>query len=58
MFYVDEKDIKMIFDFFNELNKKFDTEEKLNWYIQNQYPEYYKKSKKRLYSECFNYNKL
>ena len=27
----------MIFDFINELNTIFDTEDKLNWYIQNQY---------------------
>ena len=43
MFNVDESDIEMIFIFFNELNKKFDTQEKLNWYIQNQYPKYLKK---------------
>ena len=35
----------MIFDFINELNTIFDTEEKLNWYIQNQYHEYFKKRK-------------
>ena len=45
MFDVYENDIKMIFDFINELNIIFDTEEKLNWYIQNQYPEYFKKRK-------------
>lgn len=45
MFDVYEDDIKMIFDFINELNTIFDTEEKLNWYIQNQYPEYLKKRK-------------
>jgi len=32
-----EDDIKILFYFFNELNKIFDTEDKLNWYIQNQY---------------------
>ena len=45
MFDVYENDIKMIFDFINELNIIFDTEEKLNWYIQNQHPEYLKKRK-------------
>lgn len=45
MFDVYENDIKMIFDFINELNIIFDTEEKLNWYIQNQHPEYFKKRK-------------
>lgn len=45
MFDVYEDDIKMIFDFINELNTIFDTEDKLNWYIQNQYPEYLKKRK-------------
>lgn len=45
MFDVYEDDIKILFDFFNELNKIFDTEDKLNWYIQNQYPEYLKKRK-------------
>ena len=45
MFDVYEDDIKMIFDFINELNTIFDTEEKLNLYIQNQHPEYLKKRK-------------
>lgn len=45
MFDICEDDIKMIFDFINELNTIFDTEDKLNWYIQNQYPEYFKKRK-------------
>jgi len=45
MFDICEDDIIMVFDFINELNKIFDTEEKLNWYIQNQYPEYLKKRK-------------
>jgi len=45
MFDVYEDDIKMLFDFINELNAIFDTEEKLNWYIQNFYPEYLKKRK-------------
>ena len=45
MFDVYEDDIKILFDFFNELNTIFDTENKLNWYIQNQHPEYFKKRK-------------
>ena len=45
MFFVDEFDIKMIFDFIDELNFKFNTEEKLNWYIQNYHLDYYKKRK-------------
>lgn len=45
MFDVYEDDIKILFDFFNELNTIFDTEDKLKWYIQNQYPEYLKKRK-------------
>lgn len=45
MFDVYEDEIKMIFDFFNELNTIFDTPEKLNWYIKNHYPEYLKKIK-------------
>jgi len=42
MFYVNEDDIKLIFDFFNELNNYFNTQEKLNQYILNQFPEYLK----------------
>jgi hypothetical protein len=45
MFNVDESDIKMIFNFFNELNNQFNTIEKLNLYIQTHYPEYLKKRK-------------
>jgi hypothetical protein len=45
MFDVYDEDIKMLFDFINELNSKFNTEEKLNWYIENFYPEYLKKRK-------------
>lgn len=45
MFNVYDEDIKMLFDFINELNAIFDTEEKLNWYIQNQHQEYFKKRK-------------
>ena len=42
MFDVDETEIHMIFNFFNELNAILDTVEKLNWYISNNYPEYLK----------------
>lgn len=45
MFDVYEDDIKILFDFINELNTICDTEDKLNWYIQNQHPEYFKKRK-------------
>lgn len=45
MFNVDESDIEIIFNFFNELNKKFDDEIKLNSYICQYYPEYFKKRK-------------
>jgi hypothetical protein len=45
MFDICEDDIKILFNFFNELNTIFDTQNKLNWYIQNQYPEYFKKRK-------------
>ncbi len=45
MFDVYDDDIINIFDFFNELNSKFNTDDKLNWYIENQYPEYLKKRK-------------
>ena len=33
MFDICEDEIKMLFNFFNEWNTIFDTEEKLNWYI-------------------------
>lgn len=45
MFDVDEVNIKLIFDFFNELNLLLNSEIKLNFYIENQYPEYSKKRK-------------
>jgi hypothetical protein len=45
MFDVYDDEIKEIFDFFNELNSKFNTEEKLIWYIHNHHPEYLKKRK-------------
>lgn len=37
--------IKEIFETFNYINLILDTEEKLNWYIQKFYPEYFKKRK-------------
>lgn len=45
MFNVDDEDIKIIFNFFNELNNQFNTIEKLNLYIQTHHPEYLKKRK-------------
>lgn len=45
MFSVDEYDIQMIFNFFNELNNQLDDEIKLNSYICQYYPEYLKKRK-------------
>ena len=50
MFNVDETDIKLIFDWFNELNTQLDDEIKLNNYICQNYPEYFKK-RKYYYSE-------
>ena len=34
MFHVYDAEIKMIFDFFNQLNTMFNTEEKLNWSLR------------------------
>ena len=45
MFDICEDDTKMLFNFFNELNTIFDTQDKLNRYIQNHHPEYFKKRK-------------
>ena len=45
MFNVDESDIELIFKFFNELNNHLDDEIKLNSYICQYYPEYFKKRK-------------
>jgi hypothetical protein len=41
-YYVSKEDIIMIFNFFSELNKMFNTEEKLLKYIQENNPEYHK----------------
>ena len=54
MFNVDESDIKLIFDWFNSLNTQLDDEIKLNNYICQYYPEYFKKRK---YSESSLSNK-
>jgi len=45
MFNVDESDIEIIFNFFNELNDILNEEIKLNNYINQNYPEYLKKRK-------------
>jgi len=45
MFYVDELDIEIIFNFFNELNNQLNDRQKLNNYICQNYPEYFKKRK-------------
>lgn len=45
MFDVYEEDLINMFDTFNYINGIFNTEEKLNWYIENFYHEYFKKRK-------------
>ena len=45
MFNVDNEDIEIIFNFFNELNNILNDEIKLNNYINLNYPEYFKKRK-------------
>lgn len=44
-FDVYDDEIKDIYETFNYINSILNTEEKLNWYIQNQHPEYLKKRK-------------
>jgi hypothetical protein len=44
-FNVHDEEIKEIYETFNYINSIYNTSEKLNWYIQNQYPEYLKKRK-------------
>ena len=39
-YYISEEEIKMIFDFFNELNFQLDTDDKLLNYIEEHYPEF------------------
>ena len=46
MYDVDNDDIEIIFNFFNELNNTFDTQEKLNLFIQKCHPEYNNKKRK------------
>ena len=46
-YYISKEEIIMIFNFFSELNKFLDTEEKLLKYIQENNPEYL--NKKRIY---------
>jgi len=48
---IEPEDIKEIFDNFTYINSVLNTEEKLNEYIKNNHPEYFRLSKKRLYSE-------
>jgi len=48
---VEPEEIKEIFNNFNFINSILNTEEKLNEYIKNNYPEYFKNSKKRTYSQ-------
>jgi hypothetical protein len=50
-FDIEPEEIKEIFESFNYINSILNTEKKLNEYMINNHPEYYKKSKKRLYSE-------
>jgi hypothetical protein len=48
---IEPDEIKEIFDNFNFINTVLNTEEKLNEYIKNNHPEYFRLSKKRSYSE-------
>ena len=48
---VEPEEIKEIFNNFNFINSILNTEEKLNEYIKNNYPEYFKNPKKRTYSQ-------
>lgn len=50
-FDIEPDEIKEIYESFNYINKILDTSEKLNEYIWNVHPEYFKSSRKRLYSE-------
>jgi hypothetical protein len=45
MFNIDDEDIKELFQTFNYINSIFDTNEKLNLYIQTHHPKYLKKRK-------------
>ena len=46
-FNIDEEEIKIIYDFFNELNKELNTVEKLNNYININIPDYYNKKSQK-----------
>jgi hypothetical protein len=48
---IEPYEIKEIFENFNYINSILNTPEKLNEYIKNNHPEYFRLSKKRLYSE-------
>lgn len=48
---IEPDEIQEIFERFNYINSILNTEEKLNEYIKNNHPEYFRLSKKRLYSE-------
>jgi hypothetical protein len=50
-FDIEPEEIKEIYESFNYINKILNTEEKLNEYMWNNHREYFKNSKKRLYSE-------
>ena len=50
-FDIEPDEIKEIFNSFNYINSILNTEEKLNEYIKNNHPEYFRLLKKRLYSE-------
>ena len=56
-FDIEPDEIKEIFDSFIYINSILNTEEKLNEYIKNNHPKYFRLSKKRLYSEmCSSYS--
>ena len=55
-FDIEPDEIKEIYESFNNINKILDTEEKLNEYIWNNHNEYFKSSRKRLYSEMCSSN--
>lgn len=54
---IEPDEIKDIYESFNSINSILNTEEKLNEYIKNNHPEYFRLSKKRTYSEmCSSYS--
>ena len=55
-FDIGTEEITEIYESFNYINKILDTSEKLNEYIWNVHPEYFKSSRKRLYSEMCSSN--